>query len=191
LDTYHVVLYAHLVALFIGIGAGSVLLTCLFQLRAASTLEQAAPWGMTAGKVAKLFPVAVVGLFATGAYMTSKLWTWDTGWIDVSIAGLALVALQGPLVGDRTAHKLKAALQANGPGALGEAARKLTVHPGLWVTELSNLGVVLAIVWNMTQKPSTATSIVALAVGYAVGAMLALRLGRLPAPAEEAVTQPG
>jgi hypothetical protein len=191
LDTYHVVLYVHLVALFIGIGAGSVLLTCLFQLRAAGTLEQAAQWGVLAGKVARLFPIAVVGLFATGAYMTSKLWTWDTGWIDVSIAGLALIALQGPLVGDRTGHKLKAALQANGPGPLGDAARKLTVHPGLWVTELSNLGVVLAIVWNMTQKPSTVTSIVALAVGYGVGAVLALRLGRLPTPAEEAVTQPG
>jgi hypothetical protein len=42
-DTYHVVLYMHLLALFIGIGAGSVLLACLFQLRAAQTLADAVP----------------------------------------------------------------------------------------------------------------------------------------------------
>lgn len=190
MDTYHVVLYVHLISLLIGIGAGSVLLICLFRLRAAGTLEQAAPWGMTAGQVTKAFPVAVVGLFATGAYMTSKLWTWDTGWIDVAIAGLALIALQGPLVGERSAHKLKAALMENGPGPLGEQARKMTVHPGLWVTEFTNLALVLAIVWNMTNKPSTTTSIVALVIAYALGSAGALLCARRPAPAEEAMTQP-
>jgi len=183
-----VVLYLHLVSLLIGMAAGSILLLCLFRLRAAGTVEQAAPWGMTAGQITKLFPVAVLGLFATGAYMTSKLWTWDTGWIEVSIAGLVIVALQGPLVGERTAHKLKAALMANGPGPLGEEARKLTVHPGLWVTEYTNLALVLAIVWNMTNKPSTTWSILALVVAYAVGVGGAVLSARRPAPAEEAVT---
>ena len=62
MNTYHYVLYIHLISLFVGIGAGSVLLVCLFQLRAARTLEQAVPWGMVSGKVAKLFPVAIIGL---------------------------------------------------------------------------------------------------------------------------------
>ena len=62
MDTYHVVLYVHLLSLLLGIGAGSVLLTCLFQLRAAPTVEQAAPWGIVSGKVARLFPVAIHGV---------------------------------------------------------------------------------------------------------------------------------
>jgi hypothetical protein len=188
-DTYHVVLYVHLVSLLIGMSAGAVLMLCLFRLRAAATLEQAGPWGMTAGQITKLFPVAIIGLFATGAYMTSKLWTWDTGWIEVSIAGLVVIALQGPLVAERTAHKLKSALMANGPGPLREPALKLTVHPGLWVTELTNLSLVLAVVWNMTTKPGTATSIVALVVAYAVGTTLGLTLGRRAAP-QETATEP-
>src|SRR5437763_6596328 len=126
MDTYHVVLYIHLFALFIGIGAGSVLLACLLQLRKAQTLAEAGPWGMVAGKVTRLFPVAILGLFGSGAYMTSEIWTWSTRWIDVSIAGLVLIALQVPLVGDRTAHKLKHALMENGPGPLGAHARRLT-----------------------------------------------------------------
>jgi hypothetical protein len=181
LDTYHVVLYIHLLALFVGIGAGTVLLVCLFQLRAAQTLADAVPWGRVAGKTARAFPVAILGLFGTGAYMTSDVWTWSTRWIDVSIAGLVLLALQGPLVAERTAKKLERALHDNGPGPLGKQARRMTRHPGLWVAELSNFGVVFGVVWDMTQKPATASAIAAVVGGYLVGAAVALPFTRLPA----------
>jgi hypothetical protein len=181
MHAYNVVLYLHLLALFIGIGAASILLICLVQLRAADTLAEAVPWGAVAGKVGRAFPIAILGLFATGAYMTSDRWSWSTGWIDVGIAGLAILALQGPLLAERTAHKLKAALQANGPGPLGEHARRMARHPGLWVAEFSNIGVVLGVVWNMTEKPGTAGAVAAVAVGYIVGALLAYPLTK-PAP---------
>lgn len=187
MDTYHVVLYLHLLSLFIGLGAASILMACLFRLRASQTLQDAAPWGMMAGKIGRAFPVAVLGLFATGAYMTSDLWSWSTGWILVSIVGLAIVALQGPLIAERTGHKLGAALMANGPGPLGEEARRMTRHPGLWVVEFTNVALVLGIVWNMTQKPSTASSILTLAIAYAVGLAIAFWLMR--APAEAPATQ--
>jgi hypothetical protein len=190
LDAYHVVLYIHLLSLFIGIGAASVLMACLFQLRKAQTLMEAGPWGMMAGKIGRAFPLAVLGLFATGAYMTSDIWSWSTGWIDVSIAGLVVVAVQGPLIAERTGHKLGQVLQANGPGPLSEEARKMTRHPGLWVVEFTNVALVLGIVWNMTQKPSTATSIVCLVVAYLVGLGVALRLMRAPAEAPAVVAEP-
>ena len=174
MDTYHVVLYIHLLALVVGIGAGAVLLVCLFQLRNAQTLADAVPWGRVAGKTARAFPVAILGLFGTGAYMTTDLWTWSTRWIDVSIAGLVLLALQGPLVAERTAKKLERALHENGPGPLGKQARRMTRHPGLWVAEFSNFGVVFGVAWDMTQKPGTASAIAAVLGGYAVGALVAL-----------------
>jgi hypothetical protein len=190
LDTYHVVLYIHLLALFVGIGAGAVMLVCLFQLRAAQTLMDAVPWGRVAGKTGRAFPVAILGLFGTGAYMTSDVWTWSTGWIDVSIAGLVVLALQGPLVAERTAHKLKRALQENGPGPLGRQARRMARHPALWIADLSNLGVVLGIVWDMTQKPGTWSATAAVVGGYAVGAALALAFTRLPAGELAPATEP-
>jgi hypothetical protein len=182
MDTYHVVLYIHLLALFIGIGAASVLLACLTQLRKAQTLAEAAPWGMVAGKVSRLFPIAILGLFGSGAWMTSDIWTWDTRWIDVAIGGLVVISLQGPLVAERTAHKLKHALMENGPGPLGEHARRMTRHPGLWVAEFTNIGLVLGIVWVMTQKPGLWESIAALVGGYVVGLALALPFTRAPSP---------
>jgi len=177
LNTYHYVLYIHLLSLFVGIGAGAVILVCLLQLRAARTVEQAAPWGMMAGKVGKFFPIAIIGLFATGAYMTSTSvspWSWGTRWIDVAIAALVVLTLQGALIAERTGHKLGAALQANGPGPLGPEARRMTLHPGLWVVEFSNLGIVFGVVWNMTVKPGLGESIAAVLIGYAIGVALAL-----------------
>jgi hypothetical protein len=188
MDTYHVVLYVHLLSLFVGIGAASILLVCLIQLRSAQTLMDAVPWGMVAGKVTKAFPVAVLGLFATGAYMTSDLWTWGTGWIDVGIVGLAVIALQGPLIAERSSHRLRHALQENGPGPLREHARRMARHPGLWHTEFTNVCLVLAIVWNMTEKPDWAGAIAAVIVGYAVGAVAALPITR-PSSAAEAVSE--
>jgi hypothetical protein len=190
LDAYHVALYIHLLSLFIGIGAASILMVCLFQLRKAQTLMEAAPWGGVAGKIGRAFPVAVLGLFATGAYMTSDVWTWSTGWIDVAIVGLAVVGIQGPLVAERTGHKLGQVLMANGPGPLSEEARKMTRHPGLWVVEFTNVALVLAIVWNMTQKPSTGTAIMCLLIAYAVGLGVALLFMRAPADARVVAAEP-
>jgi hypothetical protein len=181
LNTYHYVLYVHLLSLLVGIGAGSVLLACLFQLRAARTVEQAVPWGIVSGKVARLFPVAILGLYGSGAYLTSETtfpWSWSTRWVDVAIAGLAVVTVQGAGIAERTAKKLEAALHANGPGPLGAEARRMTLHPGLWVTELSNLGLVLGIVWIMTEKPGLGGSLAAVLGGYVVGAVLALLITR-------------
>lgn len=193
MNTYHYVLYVHLLALFVGIGAGSVLLACLLQLRAARTVEQAGPWGMLTGKVARLFPVAILGLFGSGAYMTSETtfpWTWSTAWVEVGIAALVVVTVQGAGIAERTGHKLGAALQANGPGPLGPEARRMALHPGLWVVEFSNLGLVLGVVWNMTQKPGLGESIAAVLVGYGVGAGLALLLTRSAQEELGAATEP-
>jgi hypothetical protein len=178
LNTYHAILFLHLMFLFVGIGAGAVLLVCLFQLRAARTLEQAVPWGAVAGQVGKFFPIAIIGLFGTGAYMTQHFWTWSTRWIDIAIVALVLLAVQGAGIGERAGHKLKAALMANGPGPLGPEARRAALSPGLWVVEFSNLGIVFGVVWNMTQKPSFGESLAAVLVGYAVGAVSALLIIR-------------
>jgi hypothetical protein len=187
MHTYQTVVYLHLLFLLLGIGAAAVIGTCLFHLRAAGTLADAAPWGMLAGKTERVFPVAILGLFATGAYLTSDLWTWDTRWIDVSIAALVVIALQGPVVAGRRAKALEHALKENGPGPLGDAARGMTRDTALWIITFANPGIVLGIMWNMTQKPGTVEAIAAVVIGYAVGAALAFPFTRADAVAEQAV----
>jgi hypothetical protein len=192
LDTYHYVLYVHLLSLFVGIGAAAVLSVCLFQLRSARELTDALPWGRVAGKTGRMFPIAILGLFGSGAYMTSDVWTWSTGWIQVAIAALVVLAIQGPVIAERSGKKLEHALRENGPGPLGENARRMTRYPGLWVTEFSAIGLVLAIVWNMTVKPGTGSAIAAALIGYGAGASLGLFFTRAPAAeGEAALSSPG
>ncbi len=192
MDTYHVVLYLHFLSLFVGVGGAGVIGVCLFRLRAARTLADAVPWGMLAGQTERVFPVAILGLFATGAYMTSDVWTWSTSWIAVSVAGLVLISLQGPLLAGRRAHALERALAENGPGPLGEEAGRLTRDPILWGVTFVNPALVLAIVWNMTEKPGVGGAVGALAVAYAVAAAAAWPLTRAPAveaaPAEQSAS---
>src|SRR5204862_19659 len=54
MDTYHYVLYIHLLSLLVGIGAAAVLVVCLFQLRGARELTDALPWGRVAGKTGRV-----------------------------------------------------------------------------------------------------------------------------------------
>jgi hypothetical protein len=62
----------------------------------------------------------------------------------------------------------------------------MTRHPGLWVVEFTQVGLVLAIVWNMTQKPGTASAIAALVGGVA----LALRFMNAGAADVTAAVEP-
>ena len=180
MNTYDVVLYVHLLSLLVGFSAGVVETVCLFRLRVATTLEAAAPWGQLAGEVEKAFPVAILGLFATGAYMTHDVWTWSTSWIVLPICGLVIITLQGPLVAGRRGHAVKAALMANGDGPLGPEARQMTRDRALWAAVMTNTMLVLGIVWVMTLKPAWGGAIAALAVAYALGLLLAAGLTREP-----------
>jgi hypothetical protein len=178
LDTYNTVLYLHVISLLAGFSAATLGTLCLFRLRAAQTLADAVPWGMLAGKVGLIFPFVLVGFLATGAYMTSDVWTWDTGWIDVGIAAVVILAIQGPVIAKGRAKLLQKTLMENGPGPLVEPARLATRDPILWVASLSNPALVLGTVWVMTQKPGTAGAIAGLVVAYAIGAGVALRFAR-------------
>jgi hypothetical protein len=189
MDAYHVVLYIHFLSLLVGFSAGMIEAVCLFRLRAATTLEAAAPWGQLAGEIEKAFPVAILGLFGSGAYMTSDVWTWSTPWIVLPIIGLAVLSVQGPLVAGRRGHAVKAALIANGPGPLGPEARRMTRDRALWAAGFTNEFLVLGVIWVMTEKPGWGGAIAALAIAYAVGLAVAARLTREPsvesAPAAE------
>ena len=190
MDSYHVVLYIHLLSLLLGFGAASVILVCLFKLRSAQTAGDAIPWGILVSQTERVFPLAILGLFGSGAYMTSKVWTWGTSWIDVGIVVLVLLGVQGAGIAGRRGHALTHALQENGPGLLGAAARRLTCDPALWVISFANPGMVLGVIWAMTEKSGTGESIAAVVIGYAVGAAVAFRFARVPQIAAQAVAEP-
>jgi len=180
MDTYHVVLYLHLLSLFVLVSGITLVGVCYAQLRAASSLVEARPWATLADQAGWIFPPGVLGLIASGAYLTNRMWTWGTPWIAVSAAGLVLVTLQGPLVAGPRAKALKHALDENPAGPLDLRARRLARDRTLWIVIFANPGVVLGITWNMSVKPGTAEAVAAVLVGYALGAAAALPLTKRP-----------
>ena len=180
MDAYRIVLYLHLLALFVMVGGITVVGVCYFRLRAAASLIDAAPWAELADQTGWVFPPAILGLLASGAYLTSDMWRWRTPWIAVSVAGLVLITLQGPLVAGPRAKALKHALDENEPGPLDVGARQLTRDRTLWIIIFANPGIVLGITWNMSLKPGAAGAIAAVLAGYAVGAAAALPLTKQP-----------
>jgi Predicted integral membrane protein (DUF2269) len=181
MDGHHVTLYLHLLSSFVMAGGITIVGVCYFRLRAAVSVIDAAPWAKLADQAGWVFPPAILGLLATGAYLTSDTWKWSTPWIGASIAGLALITLQGPLVAGPRARALKHALDESGPGPLDMDTRRLTRDRMLWMIIFANPGIVLGITWNMTLKPGLAGAVAAVLVGYAVGAAAALPLTRHPA----------
>jgi hypothetical protein len=55
----------------------------------------------------------------------------------------------------------------------------------------ANPGIVLGVVWVMTQKSGTAAAVAAVVVGYALGAVTALQLAKPAAAEAEAVPAAG
>jgi uncharacterized membrane protein len=173
--TYTVVLFLHICFLLIGFGTAFVMTLCAFKLRAAQTGAEAFVWGPLMGKAARGFPLAIAGLFLTGAYMAQDVgWDWGSGWIVSGIAGLVFLGAEGGLIGARHGKELEAALKENGPGPLGARVQELASARLPWVVTFGAPGLVLAIVWNMLHKPDLAEALVGMVVGYAIGAALGL-----------------
>ncbi|HXD70869.1 MAG TPA: DUF2269 family protein [Gaiellales bacterium] len=182
MDAYHTALSLHLLSLLVLAGGIIAFGLSFWRLRSAQSGDEAAPWVRLIERAGWSFPVSILGLVATGAYLTAHSWTWTTAWIDVSIAGLIVVTLQGPLLGGPRTTALAQAVDANGPGELGERPLRLARDPVLWLVLLANPGVVLAIVWCMTAKPGALAAVAAIILGYAAGAVAAFAVTRSPAP---------
>lgn len=178
MDAYRLALSLHLLSLLVLAGGILAFGLAFSRLRSARSGEQAVPWVRLIARAGWAFPVSILGLLATGAYLTAHSWTWSTAWIDVSIAGLIVVTLQGPLLGGPRTTALAEAVEANGPGELGERPRRLARDPVLWLVLLANPGVVLAIVWCMSAKPGMPGALAALIIGYAAGAAAAFAVTR-------------
>ena len=183
-------LYLHLLSLLAMVGGITVFGVCYLRLRAADSLSDAVPWATLADQAGWVFPLSILGLLASGAYLTSARWTWGAP-VDRCVHRCSRSRGRAGPDGRRAARKaLKDALGETALGPLDARARRLARDPALWIVLLANPGLVLAIVWNMTVKPGLAGSIAAVVAGYAVGAAAALSLakqaaiGAKPGPGE-------
>jgi hypothetical protein len=175
---YGVVLFMHVCALLAAISAGALSHFLEFRMRSAETTGALRPWAKLLGRLGKVFPVALLILLASGAYLVHDAWSWSAGWVVASLVGVGLLFASGGGLVRARGVALRRALMAAGDGPLPPKVRGLIVrHPAAFASWM-NTGLAVGIVFVMTAKPALAGSAAALVVGAAVGLGVAIGVGR-------------
>jgi hypothetical protein len=195
--SFVIALFLHLSSLLAAFGAAGIMLLCSLKLRAAKTGAEAFPWGMVAGKVPRVFPIASLGLFLTGAWMMHEgKFSWGYGWVVASLVGLIAINVEGAVLGGRHGKEAREALQGNGPGPLSDHARAVLNDKTGWILTIGSPALVMGAVWNMIggangRPPSMLHAFANVIVAWLIGAGIGLWIASRPvAPAPEAASAP-
>jgi len=175
MDVYALTLFFHLLFLLAAVAAASLSTFAALRLRAAGDVEEVRRWHALIQKIVPAFPVASLGLFATGAYMTERLRDWSMPWIWASLAGLAAIALLGSGVEARRGRALMRSIERSGMSA---ETRRLLSDPVAWSAKLMTLTLALAVMFIMTAKPPAADAAAALVIAGALGLLGAVPIWR-------------
>jgi hypothetical protein len=179
MDGFRLVLFLHLCALLCAIGTSALLHFAEIQLRAAATVAAVRTWASLIEKGAKVFPIALLVLLASGAYLVDRSWAWSSGWVDASLVGVGVLFVVGACVIGARSRALRRELVSAGDGAVPAQLAQIAREHIAGVASWTNTGVALGIVFVMTTKPALAGSLIALAVAAGLGALVALRVRRI------------
>jgi hypothetical protein len=180
---YSIALFVHLVSLLAAGSASALAGYAALRMRSATGPAEVARSGMMIGKVVRVFPVATLGLVASGVYMTQEAWSWSTPWVAAGAVGLALIVVLGSGVEGSRGRALKNEVQTHG---LSERARGLLRDPVAWSAKAMTWTLMIAITFLMTTKPPAWGCAVTLAIALLAGAVIAVPLRRGSAHRAEA-----
>jgi hypothetical protein len=123
-DTYRLVLFVHLCALLGAIGTASLVHFSEARLRAAETVAVMRMWAGLIENASRLFPLALIVLVGSGAYLVERGWSWSSGWVEAGLAGTAVLFVVGvAVVGARgRALKRELAIASDGSGQRASCA---------------------------------------------------------------------
>jgi len=183
MNAYAVALFFHFVSVLIAMAAASAGLLIGLRIRRSGSASEALGWIATMRRIIPAFPVAVVGLLATGGYMTHAHWSWSKPWIDAAVVGLALIIVAGSGVEGGRMRVLQKELESAG---VSERARRLLCDPVSWSAKMVTFGLVFAVVFVMTVKPAAVGSVTAIVLGVVAGVLGAVPFWRSAAEAVDA-----
>jgi hypothetical protein len=197
LQTYHVVLFIHLVSLLIAAGAVTTLHIADVEIRRARTLSEAGRLAMRMKKTAHAFPFAVVGLVGSGIYMTHHLaWGFSTPWVLGGEVGLGAIIVVGDVVNGGYGKKLGAAIGGaiarGGDGPLTDEVLARLDDPIAKFAGVAPTGLMFGVIYLMTVKPGALGSALAPLIALALGGIASQVLLRTPAavPAAAPAAEP-
>lgn len=172
---YTFVLYVHLCALFAAIAASALAHLGEGRMARARDAAELAEWLRFVRGVAITFPLAILVLVGSGAYMVNAAAiAWGSGWLVTSLVGVGVLLFDGPLVIGRRMRRLEQALAGADPAG----ALRLGDDPVARCAAWGNTGLALGIAYLMVARPSPGVSIAVLVAGFLLGAAVARPLRR-------------
>jgi hypothetical protein len=182
---YQIALFVHLLALLAAFSASGIVHFAMTRLRDARTGADALQWLGLCHRLSRVFPLALLALVGSGAWMTRDAWTWDTGFVDAGLAGAAFLFVSGAVVEGGRARRAAKALAALGGAPLGGRAAELVRDRLWWCASWGNTGTALGVVFAMATKPGAAGAFAAVGTGLAAGACVGLAGSRRAAGVAE------
>ena len=174
MDSYHVVLFVHLLTLIVAAAISSLVHFAMTRRNAATTGLEALQWHGLGGKVSRFFPVLLILFFATGGFMAGKVWTWQAGFVEAGSIGAILLFVNGITMAVKSKALVPLLLEV-GNKPLDDATRARVYDPIMntlpWVNHMIAISVALV----MTLKPTLTESLGVLLAGIAIGLVLAAR----------------
>jgi len=177
MNAYSIALFIHILSLLAATVAMSLATLAGVRLRRARTAPDATAWLALTGRVVRVFPLASLGLLASGVYMTQASWTWSTPWIDAALVGLGLIVALGNGIEGSRGRALARELESAGMSA---RARRMLRDPMAWSVKLTTLTLFLALLFVMTLKPAAIGCVVAVSTAVITGVVSLVVTRRAP-----------
>ncbi len=178
MSIYTIVLFLHVsgaIGYFISTGTW---LFGLSALRRARRVEQVRALTNLVGRLGPLFGISVLLILATGLYMALTAWGLRTGWIDVALISLILIAPLGTAFIEPRRRAIDRLAREAPDGPLSQALEQRTHDPVLLTALQTLAALLLGIVFLMTTKPSLTGSLIVMAVALVLGLASGLLVSR-------------
>ncbi len=172
---------------FIGLG---IWLFGLAVLRRAQRVEQVRTLTQLVRRTGPFFGISILLILATGLYMTATAWGFQTGWIDVALISLILIAPLGTDFIEPRRRTIDRLAKEAPDAALPRSLEQSTRDPVL-LTAVETVTILLrGIVFLMTNKPSLIGSLMVMAIALALGLALGALTSRAAQTREQNLTEP-
>jgi hypothetical protein len=176
---YTIALFLHVsgaIGYFISMGTW---LYGLAALRRAQHVEQVRSLTNLVGRLGPLFGISVLLILVTGLYMAITAWGPRTGWIDVALISLILIAPLGTAFSEPRRRTIERLAQEAPDGPLPQSLEQRTHDPVLFTALQTVTILLLGIVFLMTNKPPFTASLIVMAVALLLGLASGLLVSRL------------
>lgn len=172
MDGYHVALFIHFCALIGAIATATVVHLATERRDAATTIGDQLAWHSSILSAAKFFPIALLTLVLSGAFMISRGGVpWSASFVVAGLTSVALLFAIGTTLsirGRALQRRLAQMIQDGGAGQPPLMPRDAFAE----ITQNMPVGIVLAVMFDMTTKPAIGSALATIAFGAVVGGVV-------------------